>query len=79
MKIKVKNNVDINELDLSVRAWNCLRRAKIDTVQDIIDYYDDLHKVRNLCKKCYNEVKEKIIPYVEFVEQDHPTEKGGVE
>lgn len=62
--MKIKNNVDINELDLSVRAWNCLRRANINTVQDIVDNFENLHRVRNLGCKCYNEVVEKIRPYV---------------
>ena len=70
MDLKVIKNVDINELNLSVRACNCLRRAKIDTVQDIVDNYDDLPKVRNLGRKCYEEVKEKIIPYVEVIENE---------
>lgn len=65
MKFKVINNVDINELDLSVRTWNCLRRAQLNTIQNIVDNYDNLHRVRNLGKSCYNEIVEKIKPYVE--------------
>jgi len=73
MKIKVIVNVDIDELNLSVRAWNCLRRAKIDTVQDIVDRYDNLNKVRNLGQRCYDEITEKIKPYVEFVDRVYTT------
>ena len=69
MAIKVIKNVDIDELALSVRAWNCLRRAKIDNVQDIVDNYDNLTKVRNLGQRCYNEVLDKIKPYVEVVDK----------
>lgn len=69
MTIIVIKNVDIDDLDLSVRAWNCLRRAKIDNVQDIVDNYDNLTKVRNLGQRCYNEVLDKIKPYVEFVDK----------
>ena len=73
MRITVIKNVDINELNLSVRAWNCLRRAKIDTVQDIVDNYDDLPKVRNLGQRWYEEVKERIKPYVTFGECKNQT------
>lgn len=70
MKIKVINNVDLDDLNLSVRAWNCLRRAKIDTVQDIVDNYDNLNRVRNLGERGCNEVLEKIKPYVEISTND---------
>ena len=69
MEIKVINNVDLDDLDLSVRAWNCLRRALINNVQDIVDNINDLPKVRNLGKKCYDEVLEKIKPYIEEVDR----------
>ena len=69
MAIKVIKNVDLTDLDLSVRAWNCLRRAKIDNVQDIVDNIDNLPKVRNLGQKCHNEVLDKIKPYVEVVDK----------
>ncbi len=69
MEIKVIKNVDINELDFSVRTWNCLRRAKIDTVQDIADNYHNLNRVRNLGIRCIAEINEKIKPYVEFVDK----------
>ena len=65
MKFKVINNVDIDELKFSVRTWNCLRRAQINTVQDIVDNYDNLNRVRNLGQRCYNEIIEKIKQYVE--------------
>ncbi len=64
MEIKVIKNVDINELVLSVRTWNCLRRAQINTVQDIVDNYNNLTRIRNLGQRCYNEIVEKIKPYV---------------
>lgn len=67
MKFIVKNNVDIDELDLSVRTWNCLRRARINTVQNIVDNYEELNRVRNLSKRCYDEIVEKIKPYVEII------------
>lgn len=69
MKIKVINNVDINELDFSIRTWNCLRRAQINTVQDIVDNYDNLNRVRNLGQRSYDEIVEKMKPYVEVVSE----------
>ena len=64
MKFKVINNLDIDELGLSVRTWNCLARVQINTVQDIVDNYDNLKNIRNLGPRCYNEIIEKIKPYV---------------
>lgn len=69
MEIKVIKNVDIDELDFSVRTWNCLRRGMINTVQDIADNYHNLNRVRNLGQRCYDEIMEKIKPYVEFVDK----------
>ena len=47
----------IEELDLSVRAFNCLKRAGIDTVEDLISKTEaDMMKVRNLGKKSLEEV-----------------------
>lgn len=63
MAIKVIKNVDIDELALSVRAWNCLKCAMINNVQDIVDNIDNLPKVRNLGQRCHNEVLDKIKPY----------------
>ncbi len=52
----------IEELDLSVRSFNCLKRAGIDTVGELTNKTDeDMMKVRNLGKKSLEEVKEKLI------------------
>ena len=41
--------ISIDELELSVRAYNCLKRAGINTIADLLDKtIDDLGKVRNL-------------------------------
>lgn len=57
--------VSIDELELSVRAYNCLKRANINTIADLIDKtVDDLAKVRNLGKKSIDEIEEKL--------QNHP-------
>ena len=51
----------IEELDLSVRSFNCLKRAGINTVGDIIKHSDeDMMKVRNLGRKSLEEVVAKI-------------------
>ena len=51
----------IEDLDLSVRSYNCLRRAGINTVKDLIERTeDDMLKVRNLGKKSLEEVMKKI-------------------
>ncbi len=54
-------DMTIEELDLSVRSYNCLKRAGIQTVQELADKSeDDMIKVRNLGKKSLKEVKEKL-------------------
>ena len=51
----------IEDLDLSVRYFNCLKRAGINTVDDLINKSEEeMMKVRNLGKKSFDEVKEKL-------------------
>ena len=51
----------IEELELSVRSFNCLKRAAINTVEELTQKSeDDMMKVRNLGKKSLDEVKEKL-------------------
>jgi len=51
----------IEELELSVRSSNCLKRAGINTVEELVDKTeDDLMKVRNLGKKSLQEIKDKL-------------------
>ena len=51
----------IEELDLSVRSYNCLKRAGINTVDELIQRTEeDMMKVRNLGKKSLQEVKDKL-------------------
>lgn len=53
--------ISIDELELSVRAYNCLKRAGINTIADLLDKtIDDLGKVRNLGKKSIDEIEEKL-------------------
>ena len=55
-------DMTIEELDLSVRSYNCLKRAGIQTVQDLAaKSEDDMINVRNLGKKSLKEVKEKLV------------------
>ncbi len=56
-----KLETTIEELDLSVRSFNCLKRAGINTVADLISRSEDeMMKVRNLGRKSFEEVKEKL-------------------
>ncbi len=51
----------IEELDLSVRSFNCLKRAGINTVEDLIGKSEeDMMKVRNLGRKSLDEVIAKL-------------------
>lgn len=51
----------IEELDLSVRSYNCLKRAGINTVEELIQKTpEDMMKVRNLGKKSLEEVEQKL-------------------
>ncbi|CAM3236382.1 DNA-directed RNA polymerase subunit alpha [Sporolactobacillus spathodeae] len=51
----------IEELDLSVRSYNCLKRAGINTVQELTQKSEeDMMKVRNLGRKSLEEVEEKL-------------------
>ncbi len=51
----------IEELDLSVRSYNCLKRASINTVEELtLKTEDEMMKVRNLGKKSLEEVKHKL-------------------
>ncbi|MEK4027310.1 DNA-directed RNA polymerase subunit alpha [Pseudobacillus sp. FSL P4-0506] len=51
----------IEELDLSVRSYNCLKRAGINTVQELANKSEeDMMKVRNLGRKSLEEVKAKL-------------------
>ncbi|MBQ9266189.1 MAG: DNA-directed RNA polymerase subunit alpha [Bacilli bacterium] len=55
-------NLTIEDLDLSVRSYNCLKRAGIANVQELTQKSEaDMMKVRNLGKKSLKEVKDKLI------------------
>ncbi|MDR2492753.1 MAG: DNA-directed RNA polymerase subunit alpha [Coriobacteriales bacterium] len=51
----------VEELDLSVRSYNCLKRAGIHTVRQLVDYSEnDLLNIRNFGAKSIEEVKDKL-------------------
>ena len=54
-------NMVIEDLDLSVRSYNCLKRAGIQTVEELTQKTEDeMMRVRNLGKKSLKEVKDKL-------------------
>ena len=56
--------MSIEEMDLSVRSYNCLKRAGIHTVEDLtIKSEDDMLKVMNLGRKSLDEVIAKLRSY----------------
>jgi DNA-directed RNA polymerase subunit alpha len=63
-EVEVENeyeNVIIEELDLSCRSYNCLKRAGIQTVLELTDKTEEeMMKVKNLGKKSLKEIKEKL-------------------
>ena len=64
--------MSIEELELSVRSYNCLKRAGISTVEDLANKsQEDMMKVRNLGKKSLDEVTNKLHSLgLDFVKED---------
>ena len=61
LNIVKKHNLTLEEMDLSVRSFNCLKRAGISTIDDIIAMNEDeLKTVRNLGKRSYDEIMGKL-------------------
>ena len=57
---KIKK-LPLAEMDFKVRTYNCLKRANIHTLQDLVNKSEnDMMKIRNLGKKSLKEVKEKL-------------------
>ena len=57
-------SMKIEDMDLSVRSYNCLKRANIHTVEDLIrKNEDEMLKVRNLGRKSLDEVIQKLESY----------------
>ncbi|MBU7456048.1 DNA-directed RNA polymerase subunit alpha [Leuconostoc fallax] len=58
----VQDSAPIEDLDLSVRSYNCLKRAGINTISELTDRSEaDMMKVRNLGRKSLDEIQEKLI------------------
>ena len=58
------SSVPIEELELSVRAFNCLKRADINTLDQLVEKsVDELGRVRNLGKKSIDEIIEKLAAF----------------
>ena len=56
--------MSIEDMDLSVRSYNCLKRANIHTIEDLTKKSeDDMLKVRNLGRKSLDEVISKLRSY----------------
>ncbi|MBX6377340.1 MAG: DNA-directed RNA polymerase subunit alpha [Clostridia bacterium] len=56
--------MSIDELDLSVRSYNCLKRAGINTIGELVSKtVEDMMKVRNLGRKSLEEVEEKLAQF----------------
>ena len=57
-----KSGMTIEDLDLSVRSYNCLKRAGINTLAELVQKSEeDMMKVRNLGRKSLEEVKKKLV------------------
>ena len=68
----------IEELDLSVRSYLCLKNFGIETIGDLINYNTfDLYRVRNLGLRCYDEIILKVHDIGLYFrdEQEEPKEK----
>ena len=64
-------DLTIDELDLSVRSFNCLKRAGINTVEDLINKSEeDMLKVRNLGRKSLEEVIAKLDSFGYTIKKD---------
>lgn len=53
-------NTTIEELDLSVRTYNCIKRDGINTVAELLNNLHRLDKIRNLDGKCRDEIYKKL-------------------
>ncbi len=83
-----EREVSVEDLELSVRALNCLKRARINTVRDLVEIIrtrpEDLKKIKNLGQKTYEEILEKVNRFGykleekknEVVTDETPSENG---
>lgn len=61
MTYEQKLDIRLEEMQLSVKAYNCLRRARINNIRQILEYpHTNLHRIRNLGFTVKNEILEKM-------------------
>lgn len=57
-------NKSLEELDFSVRSYNCLKKSEVNTLRDLVEFSPrEIIKIKNLGKKSLDEIKEKITKY----------------
>jgi len=57
-------NKTLEELDFSVRSYNCLKKSNVNTLRDLVEFPPmEIIKIKNLGKKSLDEIKEKIAKY----------------
>lgn len=70
------NSMTLEDLDLSVRSYNCLKRNGLKTVQELCNMKEsELMTVRNLGKKSYKEILEKLDSFGLSLQHDDNTKK----
>lgn len=76
IQLKTKNTgnlkrIQIEDLDLSVRSYSCLKRARINTLVELIDVisHGNLKNIRNLGNKSYQEIIEKVELYIGDIDE----------
>ncbi len=78
-KLKNPLEITIEELDLSVRSYNCLTRAGLRTVADVIGKREDeLMKIRNLGRKSLEEVMEKLEEFGFSLSEENDVQQDNV-
>ena len=64
MSTETENNIEdmkIEELDFTVRSYNCLKKAGVNTISDLTSMsYIELLKIKNLGRKSLNEIIDKM-------------------
>lgn len=67
----------VDEMELSVRTYNCLRRAGIHTLDELCELTpDDLAKVHNMGRKSYDEIIEMLAKLGRRLKSDHDSDKS---
>ena len=70
------NSMSLEDLDLSVRSYNCLKRNGLKTVQDLCNMKEsELMTVRNLGKKSYKEILDKLASFGLSLQHDDNSKK----